>query len=149
MKRLSLVFLLLFVVSPIAAAQSLNDQSVLSLDINFVQRVRTATIAAAINISSDGLTTGINIKRHAQAQSIMNSPDSWKNLFSAAIATQPTVIGPATASGTVVLTPMVCTTNSLGVQTCTGNVDTQQALVTDTVINTAVSAVYNSFFGGQ
>jgi hypothetical protein len=150
MKRLIFGILFALLASPAASAQSLNDQSVLSLDTIFTQRVRTSMISAAINISSDGLSTGINLKRHAQVQQIMINPDGWKSLFSAAIATQPTVIGPATASGTVVLTPMV-TTCSGSPQVCntTGNVDTQQALVTDTVINTAVASVFNSFFGGQ
>lgn len=51
----------------------------------------------------------------------------------------------ATATGTVVLTPMVTAANG----TVSGNVDTQQALVTDAAIDTAVAAVFNSFFGGQ
>jgi hypothetical protein len=148
MKRIAFALLGLLIASP-AMAQSLNDQSVLSLDLIFTQRVRTAMISASINISSDGLSAGINLKRHAQVQQIMINPDGWKGLFSAAIATQPTVIGPATASGTVVLKPMVCTGQATPPCIETGNVDTQQALVTDTVINTAVSAVYNSFFGGQ
>jgi hypothetical protein len=122
-----------------AQAQSLNDQLILGGDAIFQGRVRSAVITAAINIASDGLTTpNINAERHRQVTDIMSSPDTWKIRFSYAIATQATVIGPATASGTVVLTSMP-----------SGNVDTQQALVSDAVINTAVAAVFNSFFGGQ
>jgi hypothetical protein len=132
------------------AAQSLNDQVTIGNDALFIQRVRQALINAAINISSDGLSTGINLKRHAQVQSILNNPDGWKQLFAEAIATQSAVMNPATVTGTVVLKPMICpggvTTASC---TETGNVDTQQALVTDAVINTNVSAVFNAFFGGQ
>jgi hypothetical protein len=145
MKRLALI-LSLTLSSP-ALAQSLNDQVVLANDVIFNQRVRMSIIAAAINISSDGLTTGINIKRHLQAQQIMNNQNT--GAFAAAIATQPTVIGPATASGTVVLKPMVCASPPQAGCTETGNVDAQQALVSDSVINTAIAAVYNSFFGGQ
>ena len=137
---------LLSLAVPPASAQSLNDEAVLSNDTNFYQRVRTSMIAAAIAISSDGLSTGINIKRHAQVQQVMNSPDSWKGLFAAAVATQSGVINLATANGTVALTPVVCSGTPV---VCTGNADTQEALVTDAAINTAVAAAWNSFFGGQ
>lgn len=148
MKRLAVVFTFVVALVAPACAQSLNDQVVLANDAIFIQRVRQSLITAAINISSDGLNTGINLKRHAQAQTIMNSPDGWKQLFSQAIVTQGAVLNPATATGTVVLKPMVCVGQPV---TCTetGNVDVQQALVTDTIINTNVAAVFNAFFGGQ
>jgi hypothetical protein len=146
LKRILLAIIIILAASP-ALAQSLNDQVVLANDALFNARVRMSLISAAINISSDGLTTGIHIKRHAQAQAIMtNAPTA---AFAAAIATQPAVIGAATASGTVVLKPMVCNNPPQTGCTETGNVDTQQALVSDAVINTNVAAVYNSFFGGQ
>ena len=141
-------FLIVLLFPSTSFAQSLNDQVVLGNDALFIQRVRQSLITAAVNIASDGLTGGINTERHAQVTSILNNPDGMKQLFSEAIATQSTVNGPATASGTVVLKPMICTGIPTGC-TETGNVDTQQALVTDTVINTAVSAVFNAFFGGQ
>jgi hypothetical protein len=148
MRRLILACTFLLLAFP-TFAQSLNDQTVLAGSATFVQRTRSAMMAGSINISSDGLNTGINIKRHAQVVQIMNSPDYWKTLFAEAISTQPTVIGPATASGTVVLKPMVCTGQPTPPCVETGNVETQQALVTDAVIGTAVAAVFNSFFGGQ
>lgn len=221
----ALAALTLFAV-PAASAQTLNDEQVLSNDTAFVQRVRQSMLLSAINISSDGLSTGINIKRHAQVQQVMNSPDSWKALFAAGVATQSAVMNPATATGTVALTPMLCSTPNnatvmftngsaviaynnnfvaaqtvqfanptgtlpngwaLGVnyyvvaaglsgtqfeaaatsggsaivagsagsgtpvlaQVCTGNADAQQALVSDTIINNTVAAIWNSFFGGQ
>lgn len=206
---------------PAASAQSLNDEQVLSLNTLFVQRVRQSMIAAAGAISSDGLSTGINIKRHAQVQQIMTSPDSWKGLFAAALATQSGVMNPATINGTVALSPVACGpqtaavtftnasavislansfaagnsvqfsgtlptgfangvtyyvvaaglsasqfevaatlggtaivaggtgTNTALSQACFGNADAQQNLVSDTVINNTVSAVFNWFFGGQ
>lgn len=148
MKRIILALLLITLTVPAAVAQSLNDQVTLANDGLFVQRVRQSMIFEAINISADGLTTGINLKRHALVQQIMNSPDSLKSMFSAALATQPSVINPATATGTVVLKPMVCLGQGA---TCTetGNVDTQQALVTDAVIDNSVLFVFNAFFGGQ
>jgi hypothetical protein len=132
-----------------AASGTYNDQGVLANDLAFVQRVRASMISAAINISSDGLSTGINIKRHAQVAAIMNNPDGWKALFAGAICTQGGVLNPATATGTVVLTPMKSTTATDGTVTVTGNADTQQALVTDAAIDASVSGVFNSFFGGQ
>jgi hypothetical protein len=130
-------------------AQSLNDQVALANDAIFIQRVRQSMILAAVNISADGLTTGINVKRHALAQSIMNNPDGYKQLFSEAVATQPSAIGPATVTGTVVLKPMICTGQPTPPCVETGNVDAQQALVTDAVISNSVLFVYNAFFGGQ
>jgi hypothetical protein len=138
MKRIIFALLLAILAVPAARAQSLNDQLVLGSDPTFQGRVREAVISSAINIAADGLSGGINAERHRQVTDIMNNPDSWKVRFAGAIATQATVIGPATTSGTVVLTPMP-----------SGNVVTQGALVTDAVINTAVAAVFNSFFGGQ
>lgn len=150
MKLVFLVVAFFLSAATASAAQSLNDQVNLSNDGLFIQRVRQSMILAAINISTDGLTTGINLKRHAQAQSIMNNPDGWKQLFSEAIATQPSVINPATVTGTVVLKPMICP-GGVTTATCTetGNVDTQQALVTDAVISNSVLFVFNAFFGGQ
>jgi hypothetical protein len=211
MNRFILAIVLIAFAIPAAAAQSLNDEGVLSNDGLFVQRVRQSILTQSINISSDGLATGINLKRHAQVQQVMDSPDGWKSLFAAAIATQATVINPATNTGAVALTPMnplaaVSCTGAIAATTLTvtnapvgsaigigqslagvgiaagtyitalgtgtggngtytvsvsqtvaaeamtatpGNVDAMQALVTDTVINTAVAAVFNSFFGGQ
>jgi hypothetical protein len=146
-----ILFLATLLLAPLAAqAQTYNDQVVLANDAIFIQRVRQAIMFEAINISTDGLTTGINLKRHAQVQSIMNNPDGWKQLFAEAIVGQPSTINAATATGTVVLKPMICpggvTTASC---TETGNVDAQQALVTDANINNSVLFVYNAFFGGQ
>jgi hypothetical protein len=62
---------------------TLNDQVVLANDGLFLQRVRQSIISAAINISSDGLSTGINLKRHSQVQSILSGPDGWKANFAA------------------------------------------------------------------
>jgi hypothetical protein len=148
MRRLALTFLLLLLASPVMA-QSLNDQVYLANNQLFVQRVRQSVLLAAINIAADGLTTGINPKRHALAQSVMNNPDGFKSTFAEAVATQPSLIGPATTSGTVVLKPMVCTGQPTPPCVETGNTDAQQALVTDAVINNSVLFVFNAFFGGQ
>jgi hypothetical protein len=149
MKRTFLVLALTLSAVTASAAQSLNDQVALANDAIFIQRVRQSMILAAVNISADGLTTGINIKRHALAQSVMNNPDGYKQLFAEAVATQPSAIGPATVTGAVVLKPMICTGQPTPPCVETGNIDAQQALVTDAVINNSVLFVFNAFFGGQ
>ncbi len=40
-------------------------------------------------------------------------------------------------------------TNTTLSQACYGNADLQQSLVSDTIINNTVAAVFNFFFGGQ
>jgi hypothetical protein len=135
MKKLLAVFVVLMLCSA-ASAQTLSDKGLLPTDATFQRRVQASMLTAAINISSDGLTTGINIKRHAQVASIMTSPTLWMVLFAQAVAAEDaTIISQATQSGSVALT--------------TGNLAAQAAMVTDTAINNAVSAVFNSFFGGQ
>jgi hypothetical protein len=133
--RIQFLILITLLFTNFAAAQSLSDKGLLWTDPAFQRRVSSAMITAAINISSDGLSAGINAKRHAQVQAIMTSPAYWTLLFSQAVATDPTVSSQATTGGTIVLT--------------TANLATQAALTTDTAINTAVAAQYNSFFGGQ
>lgn len=125
----------LFLAANPAFSQSLSDKGLLWTDTAFQRRVSSAITTASINISSDGLTTGINIKRHAQAAQIMTNPQNWATLFAEAIAVDPTVSSQATQGGTVPITA--------------GNLAAQAALVTDTAINTAAAAQYNSFFGGQ
>jgi hypothetical protein len=108
-------------------------------------------ITAAIAISSDGLSTGINVKRHAQVASIMNSPDSWKSMFAAAVATDANVgadvIVGASADGNGNFLTQTVTSGSPPVTT--GNSASQAVKVTDAHITTAVAAMFNSFFGGQ
>lgn len=133
------------------SSPSLSDIGLLGSDPTFTQRVRSAMVTAAIAISSDGLSTGINIKRHAQVQQIMNSPDSWKSLFSAAVATD-TNVG---ADVLVGATPdahgnyLIQTVTSGTPPVTTGNSASQAVLVTDAHITTAVASMFNSFFGGQ
>lgn len=145
---LSLFALIFTIPPPAAAAQTLNDQVVLANDQTFLNRVKQAAFTQALAVSSDALTTGVNIKRHAQVTTIMNDANGWKFQLASAIVTQAGVINPATANGTVALTPMVCYGLPTGCVE-TGNVKVQQALITDTVINNTISAVFNAFFGGQ
>lgn len=111
-------------------AASLNDQGLLSTDPGFIQRVRTAVIAAAVAISNEGAVTN-HVLRDGVAVQVLANPDIWKVLFSAAVATDITVSGQATAGNTVLTA---------------SNLATQAALVTDAAINNAVSSMWNSFF---
>lgn len=110
---------------------ALLDQAVLSNDPTFVQRVRTAIIAAAVAISNEGAVTN-HAQRDVIAVNVLTNPDAWKTTFAACVATDANCIADATQNGTVTLT--------------SGNVSTQSALVTDLHINNAVSSMWNSFF---
>jgi len=112
-------------------ATSLNDQAVLSTDPGFIQRVRTAIIAAAIAISNEGAVT-LHAQRDTVAVGVVSNPNYWQGVFAAAVATDATASGQATVGGTVVLTA--------------ANVAVQAALITDLAITSAVSAQWNSFF---
>lgn len=131
------------------SAPSLSDIGLLGIDPTFTQRCRTVMIEACINIASDGLSTGINIKRHAQVAQMMTSPDSWKALVAAAVATDANVgadvISGASADGHGNYLVQEVTVNGV----TTGNSIDQAAKVTDAHITTAVSSMFNSFFGGQ
>jgi hypothetical protein len=122
------------------ATLSLGDTGLLASDPIFISRVKAAMIQAAINIASDGLTTGINPKRHAQVSQILNNPDWWKGLFAPAVATDATV-------GNAVAGVLVADTHN-NYLTST-NAAAQAALATDAQIANAVSAMFNAFFGGQ
>jgi hypothetical protein len=114
---------------------SLNDQAILSSDSLFINRVRQAFVAASIAITNESITPStlpLHQKRANYASAVVSNPTLYAPQWAIAVATDANVIADATAAGSVVLT--------------TGNVAAQQALVTDAHINTAASAMYNSFF---
>lgn len=112
---------------------SYNDMAVLASNAVFQDRVRSAMIAGAILVKGESPTAiPFHREREAYVVQALNSPDTFKVLFANAVATDSTVIADATQGGTVALT--------------TGNVATQQALVTDAHILAALSATFNSFF---
>lgn len=114
-------------------AASYNDMAVLAGDSTFQNRVRSAMIAGAVSVIAENKSTVVfHRERETYAVQALNSPEAYKILFANAVATDPTVIADATAGGTVALT--------------SGNVATQQALVTDAHILAALSASFNSFF---
>lgn len=114
-------------------AASFNDMAVLAADTTFQNRVKAAMITGAVVVSAENKSTvAFHRERETYAVQVMNSPDTYKVLFANAIATDATVLADATQAGTVALT--------------TGNVATQQALVTDAHITTALGLVFNAFF---
>lgn len=110
---------------------SYGDKHFLQSDTQFQNRVRASLVAAAVNIANEGWAVVFHKQRADRAALILLSPDTYKLLFAASVATDANCIGDATQAGTVVLTA--------------GNVAAQAALVTDAHIDAAISAEYNAF----
>jgi hypothetical protein len=116
-------------------AASHNDSAILSKDSLFIARVLQSLVAAAGNIQTEAITTNtqsLHNKRAAFCVAILNNPTAYAQLFAYTVATDSNVLSNATVAGTVALTA--------------GNVDAQQALISDTNIDNAVSGQFNNFF---
>ena len=111
---------------------SRNDSYVLSTDTTFQNRVRSSLIAACVNIENEGWAVPFHRERETFVSQVINSPDTYKQLFANSAAVDPSCLADATVNGTVVLT--------------SGNDAAQAALVTDAHIDAAISADFNSFF---
>lgn len=141
MRKISFAaFALALSIGAALAAASRNDSAVLSTDATFENRVRESVVATCFNISSEAITglsgtmpIALHLKRANYCQTVLASPDSFKQIFADAVATDANVLADATQGGTVVLT------------SGPGNVATQAALVTDAHIDTAVSSQFNGF----
>lgn len=130
---LATMALALSVASALAAA-SHNDSAVLSSDPTFQNRVREALAAACITVANEAIsasTLSLHKKRADLCVLILNAPDSYKILFAFSVATDASVLADATANGTVALT--------------SGNVATQEALVTDAHIDAAIGNQANAY----
>lgn len=113
-------------------AVSHNDKTILGANALFMNRVRAALVIYANGtVIGEAKTTAYNNRRYPFALSILSNPDSFKQRFAYVVATATNVINDATSSGSTALT--------------TGNVDSQQASVTDGHMDTAVSDAFNSF----
>ena len=115
-------------------AASLSDSAVLGGNATFISRVQESLVASAIAISSEGTGVVNHPYRLHTVHQLFQSPTSLQNfvsMFALTVPTDTTVLADATQAGTVALT--------------TGNVATQQALVTDAHINSAVSGQFNAF----
>ena len=139
MRKIALAaFALVLSIAAALAAASRNDSAVLSTDTTFENRVRESLVATCFNISSEAITglsgtmpVALHLKRANYCSLVLAAPDSFKQIFSDAVATDANVLSDATAAGTISLT--------------TGNVAAQAALVTDAHIDTAVSSQFNGF----
>jgi hypothetical protein len=119
-----------------AGTPTLNDMFVLANASAFTQRVASALFAACANIASEGWAVPFHRERSTfvvQVLSNTSSPNPYVQLFANAAATNLTVVSDATQASTnyTVLT--------------TANVAAQVANITDTDINNAVAACFNSF----
>lgn len=112
-----------------------SDMYQLSQEPTFQNRVQPSLIAACIAITTESPTSvPFHRERADFANRVLLSPNGTTNyvgLFSNAVATDANVIGDATAGGTIVLDA--------------GNRATRQLSVTDAHIDSAVSAMFNSF----
>ncbi len=113
-------------------AASLNDQFLLSSDPGFQGRVRTAMLVQATNVMFEAFTVAFHRERQTFAVQVLNSPDTYKELFANTVANDANIIADATVGGTVVLTP--------------SNLVAQAALVTDAHIQSAATGQWNNFF---
>lgn len=115
-------------------AVTYNDKFQLSQEATFQNRVQASLVAACVSISNEGWAIPFHRERATFAAQVLLAPTGSTNyvqLFSNAVSNDASVIGDATAAGTVVLTA--------------GNRATQQASVTDAHIDTAIAAAFNSF----
>lgn len=119
-----------------AGTPQYNDMYVLSQSTAFQNRVQAALVATCVSVSNEGWSVPFHRERAGFVNSVLASQSSLGSfvvLFSMAAACGATVIADATqsASNYTALT--------------TGNVATQQALVTDTDLANAISSAFNSF----
>jgi hypothetical protein len=111
-----------------------NDKYQLAQEPTFQNRVQTSLVGACISISNEGWAIAFHRERADFCRQVLLSPTgqiNYVNLVTNAVATDANVIGDATQAGTVTLTA--------------GNRATQQALVTDAHIDTAIASMFNSF----
>jgi|SRR5882672_921267 len=122
------------------ATANLNDMSLLATDATFGNRVFSSlmvycTLSGPSSDSITSTTVQIHVARKNYAAAVLNNPTFYKPLFVNAVAANQTVANDATAGGTLAgLTPTQITTAA---SSCT-----------DTDINNAVAASFNSFIAG-
>lgn len=114
------------------ASPNYNDQQVLASDVTFQNRVRQSLIFYCETVGAEADTVPYHRERSTYAVSVLNQPDSYKNIFAMVVAANGSVIGDATVAGATPLT--------------TGNVAAQAALVTDPHIDAVVALAFNNFF---
>lgn len=123
---------------PAFAAATTNDQAVLAADVLFENRALESFAGFCVStiITENPHSVAYHTERVAFCQTVMGTatgPSNFKVNIAQVAATNATVIGDATAGGTVALT--------------SGNADAQEALVTDTDLSNAIAASFNIFIG--
>lgn len=111
-----------------------SDSYILSQCIPFQNRVQAALLTYCTVVATEGWTVPFHRERANFVTQVLgntSTPNPYVALFSYSSATDATVLSDATQAGTVTLT--------------TGNVATQQALVTDTHIDNAVASQFNAY----
>lgn len=121
------------------ATANLNDMSVLATDVTFGSRVSEAMILfCSSTVPGEAITSStvqLHLARKNFAASVLNNPILYKPLFVNMVATNQIVANDATTGGTLVgLTSQQIATAAL--------------LCTDSDINNAVAAGFNSFIAG-
>lgn len=121
------------------ATANLNDMATLATDTTFSSRVLIALVQfCTTSVPGESITsTTINLhqQRKAYASQILNNPNTYKPLFTNAVAANQIVANEATAAGTIV----GATTQTLA---------TAALLCLDADINNAVAAAFNAFIAG-
>lgn len=113
------------------------DSAILSANSTFQGRVGSALFTYCQVVGSEAWTVPFHRERAGFASQVFTQTlnaqgtNPWQFIFANSVATDATVVSDATQAGTVTLT--------------TGNVATQQALVTDTHISNALAAQFNSY----
>jgi len=79
-----------------------NDKQFLAADPTFQNRVRQSLMAACVAIKGESPTTvPFHVQRASYATTVLNAPESYKTIFSEAVANDVNCIGDGTVNGTV------------------------------------------------
>ena len=115
---------------------NLNDMATLANDTVLGQRIFMAMIQfCSIVVPGETISNGaveLHIARKSYGARILNDPNTYKPLFVNAVAANQIVANDATAGGTIV-------------GFTSGPLATAALLCTDTDINNAIAAAFNSF----
>lgn len=121
------------------AIANLNDMQTLATDPTFQARVAMSLYqycsSTVPNEAISAATLALHIARKNFATQVLNNPTSYSKLFVNAAAANQTVANDATTNGTIV--------GQTG-----ATLQTSALLCTDTDINNAVAAAFNSFIPG-
>ncbi len=116
-------------------AATRNDMYLLSQDSVFQHRVQASLLSTCVAISNEAWSA-LHRQRQNFVVQILQSPtnlNNWVTLFAGLASTDTSIIADATVAGTVPLTG--------------ANTAAQALLVTDTHIDSAISAEFNAFLG--